>query len=265
MRSIVCVCVCVCVCVKESECVCMVKGLTHCVHVFIAAPTMTARLRMAVALWSLLLTCIGSADALVVTPSVEVLMGVGVGLGTTHRTGGQRGSKAVFARRRTKFVQDRARGTCLPAAASASDWTLLKDEASGNVYYWNQATGETSWEQPPPRDTRKKPEAEAPKVSASSPKADSRSGGGGGGMAGMGGLFSVLFALPEAAEDTASSSAEYMANQEATLTEFAAPVAGDDSEVAIFRSLIARTSLEKRGLQMIYDAKRDGWHPKVTN
>jgi hypothetical protein len=245
----------------------MVKGqdLTHCVCLFIAASTMTARLRMAVALWSLLLTCIGSADALVVTPSVKVLMGVGVGLGTSHHRTGQRGFQAVFARRRTKFVQDRDCSTCLQAAASASDWTQLKDEASGNVYYWNQATGETSWEQPPPRDSSKTPEAEAPKKPASSPKADSRGGGSGGGMADMGGLFSVLFALPEAVEDTASSSAEYMANQEATLTEFAVPVAGDDSEVAIFRSLIARTSLEKRGLQVVYDAERDGWHPQVTN
>lgn len=31
----------------------------------------------------------------------------------------------------------------------------------------------------------------------------------------------------------------------ATLTEFAEPVEGDDSEVAIFRSLLARTQLEK--------------------
>ena len=73
----------------------------------------------------------------------------------------------------------------------------------------------------------------------------------------MGGLFSLLFALPEAAEDATSSSTQYMFNQEATLTEFAAPVAGDDSEVAIFRSLIDRTSLEKRGLHMVYDAERD--------
>jgi len=55
-----------------------------------------------------------------------------------------------------------------------------------------------------------------------------------------------------------------MVNQEATLTEFAAPVAGDDGEVAIFRSLIARTSLEKRGFQVVYDAEHNGWHPKVT-
>lgn len=45
----------------------------------------------------------------------------------------------------------------------------------------------------------------------------------------------------------------------ATLTEFAAPVAGDDAEVALFRPLLARTSLEERPLQLVYDANRDGW------
>jgi len=36
-------------------------------------------------------------------------------------------------------------------------------------------------------------------------------------------------------------------------------VAGDDEEVSIFRSLLARTSLEERPLKLAYDANRDGW------
>ena len=45
----------------------------------------------------------------------------------------------------------------------------------------------------------------------------------------------------------------------ATLTEFAAPVAGDEAEMQLIRPLLARTSLEKRGIQLVYDANRDGW------
>ena len=36
-------------------------------------------------------------------------------------------------------------------------------------------------------------------------------------------------------------------------------VAGDDTDMALFRPLLARTSLEKRGLKLAYDANRDGW------
>lgn len=45
----------------------------------------------------------------------------------------------------------------------------------------------------------------------------------------------------------------------ATLDEFAEPVDSDTSEVATFRPLLARTQLEKRALQLVYDASRDGW------
>jgi hypothetical protein len=45
----------------------------------------------------------------------------------------------------------------------------------------------------------------------------------------------------------------------AVLDEFAAPVMGDLEEVALFRPLLARTQLETRPLQLVYDAERDGW------
>lgn len=48
----------------------------------------------------------------------------------------------------------------------------------------------------------------------------------------------------------------------ATLTEFAAPVASDNLDILLFRPLLARTSLEQRGLQLAYDANRDGWNAR---
>jgi hypothetical protein len=34
-------------------------------------------------------------------------------------------------------------------AAAAADWTPIKDAKTGQTYYHNQQTGETSWNQPP--------------------------------------------------------------------------------------------------------------------
>jgi hypothetical protein len=34
--------------------------------------------------------------------------------------------------------------------ASASTWQAVLDESSGDIYYWDQLTGETSWEIPKP-------------------------------------------------------------------------------------------------------------------
>ena len=88
----------------------------------------------------------------------------------------------------------------------------------------------------------------------------------GSGEGGIGGLFRSLFAVPETVEGAAASSAEYMANkldQEATLTEFATPVPGDDVDVAFFRPLLARTTLEKRALQLAYNGERDGWDARA--
>lgn len=45
----------------------------------------------------------------------------------------------------------------------------------------------------------------------------------------------------------------------ATLDEFAEPVEGDTEEMSLFRPLLARTQLEKRSLQLVYDANNDGW------
>ncbi|KAJ1491837.1 hypothetical protein T484DRAFT_1773184 [Baffinella frigidus] len=43
-----------------------------------------------------------------------------------------------------------------------------------------------------------------------------------------------------------------------TLTEFAEPVETDDDWAAIFRPLLAKTSLQTRGVQLAFDADRDG-------
>lgn len=45
----------------------------------------------------------------------------------------------------------------------------------------------------------------------------------------------------------------------ATLDEFAQPVQDDTEEMALFRPLLARTQLQKRSLQLVYDANKDGW------
>lgn len=47
----------------------------------------------------------------------------------------------------------------------------------------------------------------------------------------------------------------------ATTTEFAAPVEGDDEEVAAFRPLLARTQLEEKELMLCYSAEECGWDP----
>lgn len=55
----------------------------------------------------------------------------------------------------------------------------------------------------------------------------------------------------------------------APLDEFADPVETDTEEMAVFRSLLARTQLEHRELRLVYDAEKDGWsatafHEKVN-
>ncbi len=44
-----------------------------------------------------------------------------------------------------------------------------------------------------------------------------------------------------------------------TLDEFADPVDSDDELAAAFRPLLARTQLQTRAVQLLYDANRDGW------
>jgi TLD len=50
---------------------------------------------------------------------------------------------------------------------------------------------------------------------------------------------------------------------QATLDEFADPVDGDTDEISLFRPLLARTQLQERSLQLMYDAERDGWSANV--
>jgi hypothetical protein len=50
---------------------------------------------------------------------------------------------------------------------------------------------------------------------------------------------------------------------QATLDEFAEPVQGDTEEIALFRPLLARTQLEKRSLQLLFDADVHGWDAGV--
>ena len=49
----------------------------------------------------------------------------------------------------------------------------------------------------------------------------------------------------------------------AVLDEWAAPVEGDDAEMATLRPLLKNTNLETRRLRLIYDANRDGWTPEA--
>ena len=44
-----------------------------------------------------------------------------------------------------------------------------------------------------------------------------------------------------------------------TLDEFADPVQSDDELAAAFRPMLARTQLQTRAVQLLYDANRDGW------
>lgn len=45
----------------------------------------------------------------------------------------------------------------------------------------------------------------------------------------------------------------------ATLDEFADPVESDDAEMAMLRPMLARTQLQERELQLVFDAEEDGW------
>jgi TLD len=47
----------------------------------------------------------------------------------------------------------------------------------------------------------------------------------------------------------------------ATITEWAAPLATDDKEMAMLRPLLKNTNLETRALQLVYNANRNGWNP----
>ncbi|KOO27209.1 hypothetical protein Ctob_003099 [Chrysochromulina tobinii] len=46
----------------------------------------------------------------------------------------------------------------------------------------------------------------------------------------------------------------------ATKTEFALPVEGDDTEMALIRPLLKNTNLELLPLRLVYDANKDGWN-----
>ena len=75
-------------------------------------------------------------------------------------------------------------------------------------------------------------------------------------------LFGLFFGEPEQGDvaglaRTASAPDTYPA----TKTEFAAPVAGDDAEMAVLRPLLKNTNLELLNLRLVYDANRDGWDP----
>lgn len=49
----------------------------------------------------------------------------------------------------------------------------------------------------------------------------------------------------------------------ATLDEFADPVDSDNEDAKLFRPLMARTQLQTRAVQLLYDAERDGWTSKA--
>jgi hypothetical protein len=47
----------------------------------------------------------------------------------------------------------------------------------------------------------------------------------------------------------------------ATTTEWAEPVDSDNKDVALLRPLLKNTNLETRGLELVYNANRNGWNP----
>lgn len=129
----------------------------------------------------------------------------------------------------------------------------LIDFVTPSVYYWNQATGETSWEKPAPRDVKAAAKSGAT-VSNGSPE---------GWEKGFASLFSSIGASPDQLGMARFDRNKFPELYPATLTEFAAPVEGDDADVALFRPLLARTSLETRALKLAFDANRDGWDARA--
>lgn len=74
-------------------------------------------------------------------------------------------------------------------------------------------------------------------------------------------LFSMFFGDPQQGDvaglrRTAGAPDTYPA----TKTEFALPVEGDDTEMALIRPLLKNTNLELLPLRLVYDANKDGWN-----
>lgn len=192
---------------------------------------------------AILCLALGSASAFSGAPSILNL-------------GSCRGALLVRGSTCDKFVggaAPRAMKGVLKIRAAASEWTEVKDEASGNVYFWNQETGETSWEQPAPRDV-KAAAASGDNLASASPEGWENK---------FAGFFSSVGASPEQMGMARFDRNKFPELFPATLTEFAEPVVGDDSDVALFRPLLARTSLQKRPLMLVYDANRDGWDARA--
>ena len=144
------------------------------------------------------------------------------------------------------------RGMALAMSMSPEgSWARLRDPATGDDYYWNEQTGDTSWEPPV---------GVPPPPSPSPPRRD-RGGG-------LGAFLAGMFAPEDgAAAAPAAASADYRASeldQEATMRQ-AVPLAADagDADKQLLRPLLASTWLEARPLALAYDANEHGWDARA--
>jgi len=70
--------------------------------------------------------------------------------GMPNSSGGAKRQSAALSFSKMNFAGGGGANTTTQAPApGAGPWEAVKDESSGDTYWWNPATGETTWDQPP--------------------------------------------------------------------------------------------------------------------